>query len=171
MYRRLMIALCVKKNVVFSPDLHVSRGSLIMAPNRLAIGKKVIIGMNAWIAVDGSIGDGVLMSSYVGIVGRRDHDHRAVGKLMTEAPWVHGDGDWQAKAEKVVIEDDVWIGFGALILSGVTIGRGAVVAAGSLVTKDVRSYDIVAGRPAQTVGRRFSDNEIVEHERLLKLNQ
>ena len=51
----------------------------------------------------------------------------------------------------IIIEDDVWIGFKATILKGVTIGRGAVVAAGSVVTKDVPPFCLVAGNPAKIV--------------------
>ncbi|MFF2286149.1 DapH/DapD/GlmU-related protein [Peribacillus butanolivorans] len=67
----------------------------------------------------------------------------------------------------VVIEDDVWIGARALILSGVHIGQGAVVAAGSVVTKDVPPYSIVGGNPARVIKFRFSD-EIIN--KLIKLN-
>lgn len=59
----------------------------------------------------------------------------------------------------IVVEDDVWIGCGALILSGVTIGKGAIVAAGSVVTKDVPPYGIWAGH--KVIKQRFSD-EIVQ---------
>ena len=65
-----------------------------------------------------------------------------------------------------VIGNDVWIGFGVIVLNGVQIGDGAVVAAGSVVTKDVEPYTIVAGVPARPVKKRFSDKLI---ERLLKL--
>lgn len=54
----------------------------------------------------------------------------------------------------IVINDDVWIGAGSIILAGVTIGQGAVVAAGSVVTKDVPPYTIVAGVPAQLLKQR-----------------
>lgn len=57
----------------------------------------------------------------------------------------------------IVVEDDVWIGMNVLILSGVTIGKGAVIAAGSVVTKDVPRYSIVAGNPAKVIKYRFSD--------------
>ena len=53
----------------------------------------------------------------------------------------------------IVIEDDVWIGFNSVILKGVTIGKGAVVGAASVVTKDVPPYVIVVGNPAKVVGR------------------
>jgi chloramphenicol O-acetyltransferase type B len=52
-----------------------------------------------------------------------------------------------------VIQDDAWIGAGSIILPGVTIGEGAVVAAGSVVTKDVPSYTVVAGVPARPIKR------------------
>lgn len=58
------------------------------------------------------------------------------------------------KAEPVIIEDDVWLGAGAIILSGIRVGRGAVIAAGAVVTKDVPSHAIVAGVPARSIGER-----------------
>lgn len=66
----------------------------------------------------------------------------------------------------VVIGSDVWIGHGALVLSGVTIGDGAVVAARSVVTKDVEPYSIIAGNPARHIRFRFSDQTI---QALLKI--
>jgi acetyltransferase-like isoleucine patch superfamily enzyme len=57
--------------------------------------------------------------------------------------------------KKVRIEDDVWIGEDALILRGVTIGTGAVVAAGAVVTRNVEPYEIVGGVPARQIGFRF----------------
>lgn len=60
----------------------------------------------------------------------------------------------------VVIGNDVWIGYGAKILSGVTIGDGAIIAAGAVVTKDVSPYSIVGGVPAKEIRKRFSEEEI-----------
>ena len=56
----------------------------------------------------------------------------------------------------IIIKDDVWIGHRAMILSGVTIGQGAIIAAGTIVTKDVPAYSIVAGNPGKVVRYRFS---------------
>ena len=61
---------------------------------------------------------------------------------------------------KIEISDDVWIGTNALILSGVHIGKGAVVAAGSVVTKDVPPFAIVGGVPAKVIKYRFPDDII-----------
>lgn len=162
LYRKFILFTCVRRNVVYSSDIVLARRSFISAPNRLTIGTRVSIGMNCWIAVDGRIGNGVLISSHVGIIGRRDHDHRATGRRMTDAPWIY---DGFSPADSTIdIGDDVWIGFGSIILSGVTIGRGAVVAAGAVVTKDIGPYDIVAGNPARKISTRFSPQEIAEHE-------
>lgn len=60
-----------------------------------------------------------------------------------------------------VVKDDVWIGAGCTILSGINIGQGAVIAAGSIVTKDVPPYAIVAGNPAKILKYRFSE-EIIQ---------
>ncbi len=58
------------------------------------------------------------------------------------------------------IGHDVWIGFGVTVLSGVTIGNGAILGACSVVTKDVPPYHIVVGNPARSIRQRFSDKHI-----------
>jgi len=102
----------------------------------------------------------------VALVGRHDHDFKALGYPIRYAPWVGS----KKKAdpisnEKIVIEQDCWIGYGAIVLTGVRICRGAIIAAGAVVTKDVDAYTIVAGVPAVPIGKRFeSEAEIKLHE-------
>lgn len=67
----------------------------------------------------------------------------------------------------IVVDDDVWIGQNAIILSGVHVGQGAVVAAGAIVTKDIPPYAVVGGNPARIIKYRFSDDII---EELLKVD-
>ena len=67
----------------------------------------------------------------------------------------------------IIVDDDVWIGYGATIMSGVHIGQGAVVAAGAIVTKDIPPYAIVGGVPAKIINYRFEDAIIKE---LLKVD-
>lgn len=67
----------------------------------------------------------------------------------------------------IIVDDDVWIGYGATIMSGVHIGQGAVVAAGAVVTKDVPPYAIVGGVPAKVIKYRFEPEMI---EELLKID-
>ncbi len=72
-----------------------------------------------------------------------------------------GHKDCSTSKGPIIIGDDVWIGMNAIVLSGVTIGQGAVVAAGSVVTHDVPAYAIVGGNPAKIIKYRFS-TEIVK---------
>lgn len=78
-------------------------------------------------------------------------------KLMEEFSGIKGHPTTKGD---VIIGNDVWIGYKSLILSGVKIGDGAVIAACSVVTKDVEPYTIVAGNPAKPIRRRFSDEII-----------
>lgn len=66
----------------------------------------------------------------------------------------------------IVIDDDVWIGYGATIMSGVHVAQGAVIAAGAVVTKDVPAYAVVGGVPAKVIKFRFGNECIDELEKI-----
>ncbi|PKO82080.1 MAG: acetyltransferase [Betaproteobacteria bacterium HGW-Betaproteobacteria-13] len=66
----------------------------------------------------------------------------------------------------IVVDDEVWIGNGAMLLSGVHVGKGAIIAAGSVITKDVPPYAVVGGVPARVIKYRFDS---VTRERLTRL--
>lgn len=70
--------------------------------------------------------------------------------------------------QPVSIEDGCWIGANVTILKGVTIGRGSIVAAGSVVTKSCEPYSIIGGIPAKVIRMRFTPEEIEKHEELLR---
>lgn len=72
---------------------------------------------------------------------------------------------WDNKGD-IVVGNDVWIGYEAVILSGVTIGDGAIIGARAVVTKDVPPYTIVAGVPARTIRKRFDEETIARLEQL-----
>ena len=78
--------------------------------------------------------------------------------------WSHGiwaDKSWDNKGD-IKIGNDVWIGYDAIIMAGVTIGDGAIIATRAVVTKDVPPYTIVGGVPAKIIRKRFSDEVIEE---------
>lgn len=146
-------------------DLHIGAGSRFWAPEGISLGDAVYIGKEVTIECNAEIGDYVLIANRVALVGRHDHDFRSLGIPIRFSPWV---GARQPpsphRAEKVVVEHDVWIGFGATLLSGVRVGRGAIVAAGAVVSRDIPPYAIVAGNPAQVIRQRFSEEQVREHE-------
>jgi len=72
---------------------------------------------------------------------------------------------WDNKGD-IVIGNDVWIGFEAVIMAGVTIGDGAIIGSRAVVTKDVEPYSIVGGMPAKLIRKRFPEEQI---QQLLKL--
>lgn len=147
--------------------IHIGAGSRLWAPDSISLGKSVYLGKNVHIEANAEIGDYVMMANKVAIVGRHDHDFRTIGVPVRFSPWIGSATAGSAyRAERAVIEADVWIGFGAVVLSGVRIGRGAVVAAGAVVTRDVRRYAIVAGNPAKEVGVRFADDEVIKSHEL-----
>lgn len=163
--RRIVVGasrkLAIRSNVSVGPNFHAGLGSILWAPQRLTVGRDVYVGKNVTIQVDGVIGDGVLIANAVGVVGKSDHDIRTVGVPVRHAPWV---GDAPSRlSHPTRIGSDVWIGYGAIVLSGVTIGDSAIVAAGSLVTSDVPPNSIVAGSPATVRRSRFSDSEFLDH--------
>jgi len=96
-----------------------------------------------------------------------DHAIRVIGKHIIDVT----DNDKQLLGDgfdqDVIIEEGCWIGTRAIILKGVTIGKGSVIGAGAIVTKDVPPYTVYVGVPSCRMFPRFSNEEIEEHERLL----
>ena len=168
-YRWFNKVTALRGNVVIGSGFVVGAQSYLKAPDQIVVGDHVHIGRNFFLACNGKIGNGVLISSYVSVVGQHDHDMKAVGHFISLAPWLYAEESRSTnETDEIDIGDDVWIGFGAILLSGISIGRGAVIGAGSVVTKNVLPYEIVVGVPAKKSGMRFSEAEIDRHERLLK---
>jgi acetyltransferase-like isoleucine patch superfamily enzyme len=146
----------------------IESGALVIKPERIRIGtnvyighyailrgydgKEMVIGNDTWIGqlcYVNSAG-GVRIGSRVGVgpgvkimSSRHGEEGRHVPVLLCELEFA-----------RVVIEDDCDIGLGAIILPGVTVGRGSIVGAGAVVTRDVEAYSIAAGVPARKIGER-----------------
>jgi acetyltransferase-like isoleucine patch superfamily enzyme len=134
-------------STIFIGD-HVNLGA---RPTMLATRSRIVIGNH------------VLFGPQVTVRGG-NHRFDLVGRYIDS---VEDDEKRPSDDPGVVIEDDVWVGGNATILGGVTIGRGSIVAASAVVTKDVARYSVVAGSPARQVGRRFTDEEVKRHEAAL----
>lgn len=154
------------------PGFHAGRGVVLWAKNGIFIGRNFYIGRNSQIECDAQIGDDVIFANHVALVGRYDHHYRQIGTPIRRASQIRdADYSWKGLESKVVIEDDVWVGYGAVILSGVRIGRGSIVAVSSVVTKDVPRFSIAGGNPACVIGCRFSsDQDAEEHWEIYRRN-
>ena len=118
----------------------LSRVQLSAGPGaRLTVGDDTYINNGSVLSARRSVTVGERCQIATGVI-LMDADFHAVGDL--DAP---------GKAAPIVIEDDVWLATRAVVLKGVTVGRGAVVAAGAVVTKDVPPHTLVAGVPARPI--------------------
>lgn len=126
------------------PTFYLSGSAKVSSDFRA--GPHSFVGAGCWIGPGVSIGAYTMIAPRVAFVGG-DHATSLVGVpiVFSGRPEMH----------RTVVEDDVWIGFGAIILEGVTIGRGAIVAAGAVVTKSIPRYEIHGGVPARRIGYRF----------------
>ena len=124
----------------------------IWSPHKdITFGDRVQFGYNCVIACDIEFKNSILCAKNVSFVGKDDHSTDIPQKLIWDSP--RGD------TAKTIVGNDTWIGHGAIILGGVRIGDGAIVAAGSVVTRDVEPCTIVAGVPAKKVKDRFASEE------------
>lgn len=113
----------------------------------ICIGNNVQFGKYCNIATDIIFKNNILLAGRVCFVGKHDHQFN-IPKLSI----------WDSKRGNsgiTIIEDDVWIGHNATIIGGVTIGKGSIIAAGSVVTKDVPPCEVWGGIPAKKIKDRF----------------
>jgi acetyltransferase-like isoleucine patch superfamily enzyme len=134
--------------------------SLLIMPKCVSIGHNSFIGPQCWLQSKVNIGNFVMLAGRVAVIGG-DHRFDVVGVPMRFT------GRDRMEELLTVIEDDVWIGHGCIIIAGVRIGRGAVVAAGAVVTKDVPPYAIVGGVPAKLIRYRFTPEQQKLHNEVL----
>ena len=151
---------------------HCGRGVFVWGRDKIEIGKNFYIGKYSTIETNCVIGDNVIIANHVGIVGKYDHNYQQVGVAVRMAECIRDKNySWKGIDNVTYIGDDVWIGYGAIIMSGVTIANGCIIAAGSIVTKDTEPYSIYAGNPAKKVKDRFlTEKELNEHLSLTSAN-
>jgi acetyltransferase-like isoleucine patch superfamily enzyme len=151
-------AICVGANTIILGRLFTYRHG-----GEIKIGEWCFIGEHSriWSAKMVSIGSRVLISYGVSVHDTNSHSISACERhkhFVSIATTGHPESVTNLTSAPIIIEDDVWIGFNSSILKGVTIGRGAIIAACSVVTKDVPAWTIVAGNPAKII-RQISHDE------------
>lgn len=134
--------------ITLGEDVIVSRNCVIQGKTGpVKIGNKTDIGCNAILSSGGGIeiGNSVLIAGNCYIGGGRYISDRTDIAMMEQGLYTKG---------PVIIGDDVWLGAGAIVLDGVRIGKGCIVGAGAVVTKDLPDYAIAAGIPAKVIKTR-----------------
>jgi chloramphenicol O-acetyltransferase type B len=157
------------KRFSFGKDPYIGRFVYMWAKHTIKIGDNFYIGKYSQIECDAEIGDHVMFANRVALVGRYDHNYTQIGIPTRLASKIRDyDYNWKGLDSKVIIGDDVWVGYGSIILSGVKVGTGSIIAAGSVVTKDIEPYSIYAGVPAKKVANRFiSDMDLQSHIKII----
>lgn len=139
--RNSAVPLLDKKNI----EARIEPGAIIR--DQVSIGKNAVIMMGAVINIGAVIGDGTMIDMGAILGGRAtvgNHCHIGAGTVLAGVVE-------PASATPVIIEDDVLIGANAVVIEGVHVGKGAVVAAGAVVIEDVPENAVVAGCPARVI--------------------
>lgn len=163
--RDLYFKKVVWRHYTIGNNFHCGRGVFLWGKEKIVIGDNFYIGKYSSIETSCIIGDNVIIANHVGIVGRYDHNYQQIGVPIRLASQIRDkDYSWKGLNEITHIGNDVWIGYGAIIMSGVKIGDGCIVAAGSIVTHDTEPYSIYAGVPARKIKDRFNSiDEKIKH--------
>lgn len=134
----------------------------VVFPNTISkdfeLGAYSLVSRGAYISGKVKAGKYVMIAPDVTIAGS-DHIFDQPGVPMYFAG--------RPRLPETIIGDDVWIGARVCIVAGVNIGRGSIIAMGSVVTKDVPAYSIYGGVPATIIRRRFNDKEALLHDTML----
>jgi acetyltransferase-like isoleucine patch superfamily enzyme len=147
-----------KRGIVFGRRCTVKRGAIIRPTNvllnepgeGLRVGDGSNIGALSYIGCSGyiEIGNNVMMGPRVNLMAENHNFER------TDVPMK----EQGVTRSFIIIEDDVWLGVGSTVTAGVTIGRGSIIAAGAVVTKDVPPFSIVGGVPARVLRMRKEES-------------
>ena len=143
--------------ITIGKNTHI-RGQLLVFKygGEISVGDNCFIGKDSriWSGDSLRIGNNVLISHNVNIIDTNSHEIDYLERAQRFREMIDS-GSWIEKenitTSPITIKDYAWISFGATILKGVTIGRGAIVSANAVVTKDVPDFTMVAGNPAKTV--------------------
>ena len=156
------------KRVMFNKcgkNVYVGRNCIITYRNT-TVGDNVSIGSNCIFLSSVAkiiMGNHIIFGPTVTMI-TGNHRTDVLGKCMID---VKENEKLPENDQDIVIEDDVWIGANAVILKGVRIKEGSIIAAGSVVVKDVEPYSIYGGVPAKKIKLRFTPEQVIIHKSIL----
>lgn len=132
------------ENIVIGPNFKVTH------PNLVFLGSNIYIGPNAFLSTVGglSVGSGTVIGPNL-VIYTANHNYKEAKSLPYDEIVI---------SKKVEIEDNVWIGGNVILIPGIKIGEGAVVGAGSVVTRDVEPMSVVGGNPIRLLSKRNKEN-------------
>lgn len=135
---------------LISPLLFVKCGENVDVGRKISFSKEISLGNNSGIGDNAyfqgkvSIGNDVMMGPKCAFIAD-NHNYSNILIPMRDQGFQKGE---------IIIDDDVWLGYGVIVLAGVHIGKGSVIGAGAVVTKDIPEYTIAGGVPAKVIKRR-----------------
>lgn len=165
MIKKFLYLFKKKKYLHIDFTSYIDKSTSILRKKQLSIGKSSYIGADCTIM---NLLSPVIIGNYV-MVGPQvmmitgNHRTDVIGEYMIN---VGNDLKLPENDQPIIIDDDVWIGARAIILKGVTIGKGSIIGAGAIVTKNVPPYSIYVGN--KVIKARFNEEQIIQHEKLLK---
>lgn len=168
--RFFLLKSVVYRRYEIGPGFYCGLGIKIWAKNSIKIGKNFYMGMGSIIESDAVIGDNVIWGNRVALIGKYDHHYQQIGSTIREASAIRDKNyNWKGLNLMTVIENDVWVGYGSILMSGITIGEGSIIAAGSVVTKNIEPYSIYGGVPATKIANRFNDEQdLQQHLKIVR---
>lgn len=146
----------LRKGVHYTSDVKISSSISL----DIKVAKYAYIGNSCSICSKVSVGNYSMIASNVAIIGK-GHNYN-----INNVPMIYSG---RPNHESTSIGNDVWIGYGAILIAGITIGDGSIIAAGSVVTKSIPPFSIYAGNPARKIKDRFEDPKIhFSHQKMIR---
>lgn len=148
--RKIRRFLCRRIFRVAGENINVEKSAFFGEGSKIEIGNNSGIGVDCWLQGEVIIGNNVMMGPEV-LIFTQNHQFARIDIPMIK--------QGHMSPRPVIIGDDVWIGARCILLPGVTIGKGAVLGAGAVVTKNVPDWAIVGGNPAKIIRYRDQSHE------------
>lgn len=165
LFHAVNVAICRKKWRRENPHNFTEMGDRLFDRRKVTVGRGTYGPLNVWQFEKNCrrlmIGNYCSIAPQVSFLVDGEHPYTGVTTYPFASRYFQSTGESESKGD-IVVEDDVWLGYRVTVLSGAHIGRGAVVAAGAVVTGTLEPYGIYGGVPARLIKKRFEDEVIRE---------